>query len=136
MRDLQVIARLRVTLAGGVTPISQTYTLKRQQDTFRILVVERDGISKRQTRRYVPVVALEAQEQLARLQRLTVPAFPVSPLVSDGEHLELTVEGQSSSMTLAWWTIAPDGAEGMAAFANWLRIAGQERGGMQEEEDV
>lgn len=82
------------------------------------------------------MVAAEAQEQFARLKRLTIPAYPVSPLVSDGEHLEVTVEGQSSSLTLSWWTIAPDGAEGMAAFANWLRIAGQERGGMQEEEDV
>jgi hypothetical protein len=82
------------------------------------------------------VLAAEAQEQLVRLRRLTVPAYPVSPLVTDGEHLELTVEGQSSSLTLNWWTIAPDGAEGLAEFANWLRIAGQERDGMREEEDV
>ena len=136
MSDLQVFARLRVTPAGGFTPSSQAYTLQRLQDTFRILVVKRDGVSKRQTRRYVPVAAAEALKQLAQLQRLTVPAFPVSPLVTDGEHLELTVEGQSSSLTLSWWTIAPDGAEGLAEFANWLRIAGQERGGMQEEEDV
>lgn len=136
MRNLQAIARLRVTPAGGATPSSHAYTLQRLQDSFRILVVERDGVSKRQTRRNVPVLAAEAQEQLVRLRRLTVPAYPVSPLVTDGEHLELTVEGQSSSLTLNWWTIAPDGAEGLAEFANWLRIAGQERDGMREEEDV
>lgn len=136
MRDLQVFARLRVTPAGGVTPISQTYTLQLQHDTFRILFVERDGVSKRHTRRYVTLAAAEAQEQLARLQRLTIPAYPVSPVVSDGEHLEVTVEGHSSSLTLSWWTIAPDGAEGLAEFAHWLRIAGHQRGGVQKAEDV
>lgn len=136
MRDLQVLARLRVTPAGGATPSSQAYTLQRLQNSFRVLVVERNGDSKRQTRRYVPVAAAEAQEQLASLRRLTVPAYPVSQRVTDGERLELTVEGQSSSLTLNWWTIAPDGAEGLVEFANWLRIAGQGHSGKHEKEDV
>lgn len=31
------------------------------------------------------------------------------------------IEGEYSALTLGWWTIAPEGAEGVSEFADWLR---------------
>ena len=70
------------------------------------------------------ISAVAVQEQWDALKTCTVPAFPVSPMVSDGEYVELTIEGEQSTLTLGWWTIAPEGAEPVAAFADWLREEG------------
>ena len=58
------------------------------------------------------------------LRNATLPAFPISPLVCDGEYVELRVCGTYANLTLGWWTIAPDGAEAYADFAAWLRDVG------------
>lgn len=66
------------------------------------------------------------------LRQLTVPAYLTSPAVCDGEQLELTVEGESSRLTVSWWTLAPKGAEGLAEFVHWLRDVGSRQREDQE----
>lgn len=74
----------------------------------------------RPARRRVEVDALEAEQRLAQLRKCRVPAWPESPQVCDGAYVELTVHGVGSTLTLGWWTLAPEGAEGFARFAQWL----------------
>lgn len=63
----------------------------------------------------------EVTKKLHDLRKINVPAFPVSPLVMDGEYVELTIFGEHSTLSLGWWTIAPEGAEGICEFSEWLR---------------
>lgn len=130
--DWQVLARLRVTPSGGIAPAVQTFTLERQEDTFRLVIVERNGFTRQQTRRRIPISSAIATERLETLRKLTVPAYPISPGVCDGEQLELTVEGESSRLTVSWWTIAPQCAEGLSEFAQWLRDVGSRQREDQE----
>jgi hypothetical protein len=80
-------------------------------------------------------VILDAEEAITRLEKLhdaTVPAFPVSLLVCDGEYVEITIRGEQAELTLGWWTAPPQGAEVLSEFADWLRgialAAGHEKG--------
>lgn len=132
MADWHVLARLRVTPSWGVGPAVEIFTLERQEDKFRLVIVERNGFTRQQTRRRVPISTAIAEERLGTLRQLTVPAYPISPAVCDGEHLELTVEGESSRLTVSWWTLAPKGAEGLAEFAHWLCAVGSRKREDQE----
>jgi len=66
----------------------------------------------------------EVEEQLQLLKKATVPAFPIGRPVCDGAYVELTIEGESSALTLGWWTMAPEEAEVLSDFADWLRKLG------------
>jgi hypothetical protein len=134
MADRRVLARLRITPCGLFEPITHTMTLEQIDSAYRIAVVERNGLTRKQTRRRVAVSATLVQARLVALKQGTVPAFPVSPLVCDGEYVELKIEGEYSSLTLGWWTIAPEGAEGVSEFADWLRetVLGSEEEGSDE----
>lgn len=132
MADRRVLAQLRITPCGLFEPIIQTITLEQVDAAYRVAVIERNRLTRKQSRHRVDVSAALVQERLAALKQLTVPAFPVSPMVCDGEYVELQVEGEYSTLTIGWWTIAPEGAEGVAEFADWLREAGL---GCEEQED-
>ena len=116
----QRIARLRVRPSFGLLSEAPGYTLT----LLRVAVgyrLEAISLGKPRQRRKVDVDAVDAERWLAALKKATVPAFPCSPMVCDGEYLELTVEGECSTLTLSWWTIAPTGAEVVEEFANWMR---------------
>lgn len=115
-----------------MAPTVETFTLERREDSFRLVIVERNGFTRQQTGRRVPISTAIAEEHLGMLRQLTVPAYPISPAVCDGERLELTVEGESSKLTVSWWTLAPKGAEGLAEFAHWLRDVGSRKREDQE----
>lgn len=69
----------------------------------------------------VNLLADEVQNQLGILKRSTLPAFPVSPLALDGEHIELSIFGEHADFRFSWWTIAPEGADALDGFVGWLR---------------
>ena len=123
MADRIQLARLRITPSWGVHPLPVT-TLRLVQSggEYYIEVCVQTGRSRKSSR--VVVSSLEVKNWLERLRKATVPAFPVSPMVCDGEYVELQVEGEYSTLTIGWWTIAPEGAEGVAEFADWLHEAG------------
>jgi hypothetical protein len=58
--------------------------------------------------------------QLDHLKQLSIPAYPISPQICDGSYWKLTIKGEFSSLSLGWWTAAPQGAERLADFAEWL----------------
>lgn len=122
--DRRVLARLCITPCGLYEPITQTVSLAEIGSNYFLVSVERNGLTNKQSRRRVKVSRTVVQEQVAALKQATVPAFPVSPLVCDGEHVELTIHGEYSALTLGWWTIAPQGAERFSEFADWLRKEG------------
>lgn len=132
----RVLARLRITPCGmfdrgrGIT----TICLEQRDADFSISVLERGSMTRKQSRRRVAVDGALVQARLARLKQSTVPAFPVSPMVSDGSYVELMIKGELSTLTLGWWTIAPDGAEAAADFADWLEEIGLPREQGQEQE--
>ena len=124
--DRRELACLRITPSWGLTPLP-TYKLNlvQQGDNCWIETVEQLGRKRKQKRTSVApeVVA----QQLERLRNATIPAFPISPLVCDGEYEELTIHGEYSTLTLGWWTMSPFGAEALADFcrlATRLRFAG------------
>lgn len=115
----QRIARLRVRPSFGLLAEAPGYTLTllRVPAGYRLEAI---SLGKPRQRRKVDVDAVDAERWLAALKKATVPAFPCSPMVCDGRYLELTVEGESSTLTLSWWTVAPAGAEVVEAFAMWM----------------
>ena len=135
MADRRVIARLRITPCGLFEPVTHTISLHQINADYRLEVFERNGLTRKQSRRRIEFGTTEVQEQLSSLQKATVPAFPVSPMVCDGEYVELMVEGEFSTLTLGWWTIAPQGAEKFSNFADWLRETGLGRDEEQDDEN-
>lgn len=99
-----------------------TVILAKQGQQYRVETIEQRGRARKPWRIEIP--ATEAAEKLQGLKLATVPAFPVSPLVCDGEYVELTIKGEFSALTLGWWTIAPEGAETLSDFAEWLQKLG------------
>lgn len=72
------------------------------------------------------VVALqpaEVSERLRALRAARVPAWPDGAQVLDGEYIELTLMGDNAQLTLGWWSVAPEGAEVLAEFADWMRAS-------------
>lgn len=120
--DRSVLAKLRITPCGLYEPGLHIISLVKTGDAYRVEVFERQGLAKTQRRWRVDMPVHEVDEQLARLKQATLPAFPVSPMVCDGEYVELTVEGEQATVTLGWWTIAPEGADAFGEFSDWMRL--------------
>jgi len=120
MTDRQLIAQLRITPSGLFECNIPTIMLEQVDGAYEIAVIEQDGITSEETQRSISVATELVDQQLAVLKTLTVPAFPVSPVVCDGQHVELLINGECSSLTLGWWTQAPEGGEGVSEFADWL----------------
>ncbi len=114
------LAKLKLTPSGLFDRLQLTIYLVESRGRFQLRALERHLVDNRQKRWRVNVAADIAEQQLAALRTATIPALPVSPVVCDGEFIELTVYGQQSTLTLGWWTISPDGAETLGAFADWM----------------
>ncbi len=137
--DRRVVAKLRIVPCGLYDPCLHTITLAKVGDRYRVEVLERQGLAKVQRRWRAEVSAQEVENYLSRLKQATVPAFPVSPLVCDGEYVELTVEGELSTLTLGWWTIAPEGADAFAEFSDWMRrlaFGDEDADGTEDEQEA
>ncbi len=119
MADRIELARLKITPAWGILPLpAYKLTLVQQGTDFRIEACEQTGRLRKLWRVSVPPD--EVAQHLNALRKATLPAFPVSPLVCDGEYVELTIRGEGSDLTLGWWTASPFGADALADFADWL----------------
>lgn len=140
MAKAKRIARLRITPSGYFEPIVHTIILEQTESGYRVVVTGWNGLTQKRSRHRVDVDTLEVEQQLAELVQMTVPAFPVSPMVCDGEYVELQIEGGYSHLRIGWWSIAPKGAESVADFAYWLRDLGlgdddDEDGDCEDEEN-
>ncbi|OAI02235.1 hypothetical protein A1353_17145 [Methylomonas methanica] len=121
--DRRELACLRITPSGYFQPAAtHKLTLVQQGDNCWIETAEQLGRKRKQSR--TSVAPETVAQQLELLRNASIPAFPISPLVCDGEYEELTIHGEFSNLTLGWWTIAPAGADGLAEFAGWLRGLG------------
>lgn len=121
--DRRELACLRITPSGYFQPAAtHKLTLVQQGDNCWIETTEQLGRKRKQSRTSVAPEAVA--QQLERLRNATIPAFPISPLVCDGEYEELTIHGEYSTLTLGWWTMPPFGADALADFAGWLRGLG------------
>lgn len=121
MTEREPIARLRITPSMGCGPRELTISLVQLKGSFRLDVQNSIEYSNRKKRWRVALASTDVQQQITKLKQVSVPAFPVSPSVEDGEYIELTIHGEMSTLTLGWWTLPPEGAEEVAAFADWLR---------------
>ena len=99
-----------------------------QKDTIKL--IETDNIYKaelinlsgdKRSRSLLTVPTEKVQTMLDSLKNATIPAFPISPHVCDGELVELTIFGTNADVTLSWWSVGPEGAEEFVSFADWLR---------------
>lgn len=122
MANQELIARLRITPCGTLfDPVKRTIELQRNGDEYRLDVFEQNLLTKKKFRRSKSIDGVAVQDRLVGLKNASVPAFPISPLVCDGEYVELMINGESASLTLGWWTIPPEGAERLGEFADWMR---------------
>ena len=122
MNDREQIALLRIIPSVGCGPQELTIALVQLNGSFLLDVQDSSEFSSRKRKRWrVALNSTDVQQQIIKLKQASVPAFPVSPDVCDGEYIELTIKGEMSTLTLGWWTLPPEGAEEIAAFANWLR---------------
>jgi hypothetical protein len=120
--DRKVIARLKVTPAFGAPPLtSEIYRLYEKDGLFFLEQTEVQG--RRRTRKSIQMESQAVAPWLESLRNATVPAMPISPPVCDGAYIELQIEGEGSTLTLGWWTLAPEGAEVLGEFAGWMRDA-------------
>lgn len=120
MADRIELARLKITPCGMCQPVTvQTLKLFQQGKKCFIETTERSNQSRKCWQVNVPFS--DVTQRLENLRKVTIPAFPVSPLVCDGEYVELTIHGEFSKLTLGWWTISPEGTEELSNFADWLQ---------------
>ena len=117
-----LIARLKVTPAVGAPPVTnEIFRLYEKSGLFFLEHTEVQGLQR--TRKTIQREPQAVAAWFGVLRSATVPAMPVSPLVCDSEYIELLIEGEHSTLTLGWWTIAPEGAEALGEFADWMRGA-------------
>lgn len=121
MSDCDFLARLRIMPCGLFEPVWHAITLVKSADGYRLDIMERNEVTNEDRRWRVDASEDDVAKHLSALRQATVPAFPISPMVCDGEYVELTVNGEFSTLTLGWWTIAPCGAQAFADFALWIR---------------
>ncbi len=112
------LAKLSITPSMGVAGRKCTIVLLQRSNTYQIKTIRQTGKNRETWRKEIP--SADVMAQLEKLRFAKIPAFPVSPQVCDGSYLELTIHGELSTVILGWWTIAPDGADEVADFADWL----------------
>ncbi len=123
MTDRVLLAHLRVTSSGGCFPLPvHSVALVQRGQQYRVETTRQLGRTRKTWR--IDISPNEVAEKLQGLKMATLPAFPISPLVLDGEYVELTIHGEYSDLRLGWWTQPPFGADVLADFANWLRKLG------------
>lgn len=89
----RIVAKLRVTLVGPFYAMVETIALVQRGDGRLVKVVARERFGEGTTtqRLAIPVEGCVVQKQLALLAGATVPAYPCSRKVLDGENIELTI---------------------------------------------
>ena len=117
MAEKFLLAKLFVQPMPSTIFEERTIKLVQIGNNFRLDVT----IPKGHGRWKVSLLPEEVQSQLAILKKATLPSFPISPLVCDGMYIEITIYGIQSDYTFNWWTIAPEGAEALDNFVEWLR---------------
>jgi len=123
MNHFSGIARLRSTACFVAAPLpEQTFELSKRPSGYRIAITDSHGqLNKRW---HIDVPAAEVEHQLELLRHATVPAYPVSDQVCDGEYVELWIQGECAQSNFGWYTAVPHGAEALGAFADWMRKRG------------
>lgn len=112
-------AEMSITGCGMGPPASSHFELSRWGDAYRLtLKSEFDGFH---TETFCNVSAQDVDRQFGLLRNATVRAYPVSPLVCDGEYVEVTIHGEQAALTLGWWSEAPEGADQIFDFSDWMR---------------
>jgi hypothetical protein len=87
-------------------------------DVYKVELISESELEK--TTQLITVPNDEVETQLTLLKSATIPAFPVSQEVCDGGQVKLTIYGEMSELTISWWAAAPEGAEILEEFADWL----------------
>lgn len=119
MTKRTTLALLRIKPSWGYAPLPTTsLRLVQRGDEYCIEGAKQTGRMREQWK--VPVPRIDAENQLEALRKASIPAYPVSPSVCDGSYIELTIYGIDSELKLSWWTAAPDGAEVLGNFSDWL----------------
>lgn len=127
----KTLARLRIMPSWGCAPLpTASLRLVQEGGECRIETTVQTGRRRKYWR--VVVSPSDVDEQLALLRDSRIPAYPVSPMVCDGEYVELAIPGEFANLTVGWWTEPPQGAETLAAFSEWLRRLGLPNGVGQE----
>jgi len=107
---------------GGV--LSFLYLIYRLYERDGVFFLERTEVQgQRRTRKTIQPEPEAVASWPAALRNATVPAMPVSPPVCDGSHIELRIEGEGATLTLCWWALAPEGAEVLGEFSEWMQAA-------------
>ena len=120
MAHKKKLARLSITPCMVNSEIKKRIVnLVQQGDQCFVEEIIHQDNSRRRRKIFIPLS--EVTQRMDALSRTKIPAFPVSPEVMDGDYVELTIYGVFSTLTLGWWTISPEGADGIREFTEWLR---------------
>lgn len=120
MSERTIIATLKVQPLSGWDPITQSFTLEQATGGGYSLVERQMQRGKPISWSRIPIPEESAESHLSALRQLTIPAYPKETHLLDGSTFVLTIHGGSCFVTLKWDAVAPDGAEGVEAFATWL----------------
>ena len=112
-------ASVKVTSSGPPPIFHSHFELTGWGDAYRITCKTNDGEKK--TRSFRNVSVPEVEQQFELLRNATICAYPSSPLVCDGEYVEVRIDGDFADLILGWWTIPPEGADAIADFSEWMR---------------
>jgi len=116
---VNTLARVRIRPSWGTFPLTnRSIALVQHVETYQIKTIKQPGKNRTVWQKEIP--SIEVIKRLDKLRSAKIPAFPISPSVCDGSYIELTIYGELSTVMLGWWTIAPDGADEVADFADWL----------------
>jgi hypothetical protein len=118
MQESSYSAELTIT-GCGLFPGEECINLERCGDGYRITC--KSDLDGRQTETFCNVSVLEVDRQFELLRLATVCAYPISPLVCDGEYVEVTVHGEYADLTMGWWSDPPRGADALFDFSEWMR---------------
>lgn len=112
-------AELTITACGLGPPASSHFELGQWGDGYRLTC--KNDFDGEQTATFCDVSALDVDDQFDLLRNATVCAYPTSPLVCDGEFVEVTVHGEYADLTMGWWTAPPNGADALFELSEWMR---------------
>jgi len=119
MQKSNYSAEMTITGCGLGPPASSSFELGRWGDSYRITC--KNDFDGERTDTFCDVTVLEVGRQFDLLRLATVCAYPISPLVCDGEYVEVTVHGEYADLTMGWWTDPPHGADALFDFSEWMR---------------
>lgn len=123
MIEKEVLAKLVIKPCWGIYPLENlALRLVKKGNAFRVEGVIQAG--RKRSCRVVKLSTPEVLDQLDKIKNATLPAFPISSMVMDGEYIELTIYGIRSDLTLSWRADGPKDADVLIDFASWLKIKG------------